>query len=223
MASNHVVPTPPLQMVAKAVEEVGVGARFPRRHACDGTRHRRRGPVVGKEEQDRRKRPIPAPHQERSYRPSEALSGGRRRNADAWFDLRVLLDGSRPRPGHQTDQPVEEHRSRGAGESGGRSREDQAEALPEEPDPEGPEERQGERGSHGPAEQQSQPDGHLNEGKEGVPDGDMGPHEVAHVGDDPTDHIGLVLGVVQQVGRGEVVAEHVRLELQARVEKPKQP
>ena len=35
--------------------------------------------------------------------------------------------------------------------------------------------------------------------------------------------VGLIVGVVQQVGRGEVAAEHVGLELQAGVEEPEQP
>ena len=51
----------------------------------------------------------------------------------------------------------------------------------------------------------------------------MGPDEVAHIRDDPPDHIGLILRVVQQVGRGEVAAEHEGLELQAGVEEPEQP
>ena len=76
--------------------------------------------------------------------------------------------------------------------------------------------------SHGRAEQQSQTDSHLDERKEGVPNGDMGPDEIADIRDDPPDDVGLIVGVVQQIGRGEVTAEHEGLELQTRVEEPEQ-
>ncbi len=50
----------------------------------------------------------------------------------------------------------------------------------------------------------------------------MGPDEVADVGDDPSNDVRLTVCVVEEVRRGEATAEHVGLELQARVEQPEQ-
>ena len=92
----------------------------------------------------------------------------------------ALVGRSGTRPGHQADQSVEEHRARGTGEGRSGPGEDQAEPFSEEPDSEGPEERDDKGGSHGPAEQQPQSDGHLNERKKVFQTAASGPRSCRH-------------------------------------------
>ena len=146
----------------------------------DRTRHRGRGPVVGEEEQDGRQRPVPAPHQRAESPPRRwPCPAAEDARPTLWFRLRQPSSVEADRG--QAIRPISPYRNTEPGapvRADGRSGEDQAEAFPEEPDAEGPEERDGQGGPHGPPEQQSQSDRHLDEREEGVPDGDMRPDEV---------------------------------------------
>ena len=127
------------------------------------------------------------------------------------------------RPGHEAEQPVHEDTAGRAGQRSGRSGENHAEALPEEPHPEGPGERHGQGGTHRRPVEEPQADGELNQREERVPDRDVRREEVPDVGDEVADDERLPLGVGQDVGLHEAAPEHEGLELQGGVEHPEQP
>ena len=128
----------------------------------------------------------------------------------------------RPGPGHEADEPVEEHRPRGAGQRAGRAGEEHAQALADDPDAEHPGERHGQRGAHRAPEEQADADEELDQREERVPHRDVGRHEVPDVGDEVAEDEGLPAGVGQDDGLHEAAAEHEGLELQRGIEDPEE-
>ncbi len=209
------------EQVAEVGEEGGVPARRAGAHADDGALHRRRGPVVGEEEEDGGQAPVPRPHDERRDGAADALRrrGGRHAHRSV---ASLCISPGRPRPGHEPEQPVHEDR---AGRSRQRTRgagEEHAHALADDPDPESPDEGHGERRLDRVAEEETDADEELDQREERVPDRDVRSQEVPDMGDEVTQHEGLALRVGQDEARDEAPAEHEGLELQGRVEDPEQ-
>ena len=143
MASSQVVQTPPLpkwlpKLLRKWEYALGSPDDMPvmALETDVGVR------LFGQQEQDRRQRPVAAPDQQRRHRPADALSGGRGRDADARFRLRrswLALTVARP-SGRSA--------RRWSTEPGAPVRADadpvkiRPRPSPEEPDAEGPEERE---------------------------------------------------------------------------------
>ncbi len=125
------------ELVAQAGQEAAEPAGLAVGHAHDGALHRGGGAVVGEQEEDRRQAPVAAPHQHRRDRAPDALGRGGRRQADR---RRVRLPGPGPArgagPAHEADEAVHEHAARRARQRAGRPRQQHAQPLAEDPDPE---------------------------------------------------------------------------------------
>ena len=133
------------------------------------------------------------------------------------------MRGIEPRPGRECEHSVEQHGSGRAGQQARVPAGKSGEALAEEPHPERPWKRGGEREPGGARDQQPEPEQQLDS-REGHIQGDrMGRDEARAPLDRSGDKIGL-----PGCGRGddlprEAGAKHEGLELQRAVQQPQQP
>ena len=100
--------------------------------------------------------------------------------------------------------------------------EQHAHALADDPDTEGPHERDGQRRPHRGLEEQAHADEELDQCEERVPHRDVGRHEVPDVRDEVAQDEGLPAGVGQYERVHEAAAEHEGLKLQGGIDDPEQ-
>jgi hypothetical protein len=127
------------------------------------------------------------------------------------------------RPGSEREHAVDENRARGAAEQTRVPARESGQALAEEPHPERPGERSGEREPGGAGREQPEPDQQLNRREGHVPGDRVGRDQVRRPVDRAGDEVGLPGSQRGDHLPRKAGAEHERLELQCAVQEPEEP